>query len=56
MVEIQRDESIIPTEDRQNQLEDAVERILDFNRNCKRRKGKRRDSEHDGDAEEPSLL
>lgn len=48
LVEIQRDDSIVPSSQRNAQLEEAVELILEFNRNCKRRKGKKKDSEDDG--------
>jgi len=37
----------VPTSERHSLFENTIERILEFNRNCKRRKGKRKDSEDD---------
>jgi hypothetical protein len=54
LVEIQRDEGLEATEQREPLLEEAVERLLEFNRNCKRRKGKRHDSMSEAE-EEKSL-
>jgi hypothetical protein len=51
LVDLQRDENIVPTYDRHPFFEDTIERILDFNRNCKRRKGKRKDSEEENSEE-----
>jgi hypothetical protein len=52
LVKIQRDEDLIPSAEHSPLLEKAVNRILEFNRNCKRRKGKRKDSENE---EEPDV-
>lgn len=42
LVEIQLNEDIQPTSARCPVLEEAVDMILEFNRNCKRRKGKKK--------------
>lgn len=56
-MQIQRDEDIVAGEERNELLEEAVQRIMDFNRNCKRRKAKRKDSEdqQEEDAEDSEL-
>jgi hypothetical protein len=52
-VEIQRDDDIVPSGDYNDKLEETIEHILEFNRNCKRRKGKKKDSENEGSDDEP---
>jgi hypothetical protein len=37
-------------------LEEAVELILEFNRNCKRRKGKRKEEDDDGSESEEVIV
>ena len=52
MVQIQRDDGIVPTNEEHPLLKYLVDKILEFNRICKRRKGKRRDSDREQAEEE----
>jgi hypothetical protein len=44
-VEAQRDDEVVPSHEKSELLERVIDRILEFNRNCKRRKGKKKDSD-----------
>lgn len=52
LVEIQRDESIVPSAEHNGQLEEAVSSILEFNRNCRRKKFAKKDEEENEEASE----
>ena len=47
LIYIQRDDKIIPTGQYNDALVNTIDKILEFNRNCNRRKGKKKDSEEE---------
>ncbi len=56
LVEAQRDDEVVPSHEKSELLERVIDRILEFNRNCKRRKGKKKDSDvEDGHISEEQI-
>jgi hypothetical protein len=45
LIEIQRNDNIIASVEYNEKLVETIDKILEFNRNCKRRKGKKKDED-----------